>query len=667
MSVTTRRSHRGNIRILPLLALLVTFGSGALIYRHFFHRSGEAATELIPSDAMAVATLDLNPQPDQVPLFTQITKAMVEEQIASPVKKAAASSTNGSSFYDEIQPQLQTSYAAAAWKKPAVQGTPNSLDDADYVLLATVKEPSQVAVIAAKHGDKVEQNGLTYYRIRNEKFCVSVIRGYLIVADSPATLMRIQSVDQGKTPSISSLATYQEARGRLPSDANLMLFGHMTELTKAMQSTLTTQQRSFWSSKVGEWYVLAVTLRDHGIETVFKQPYDANDPSAKLVSQIAPIDPGLYRRLPANAYGLLVFAQPGRYYQVIDSALKPGADERKGFEDGINAFEKQTGMSVPRDVLPGLSGNLVLAVYPAPVGTSIPDGLIVLDDANGADPVTLVEKVKAFIVKSSEESHSPAPKFKSIVRDGATIWTLDDETQKSLRSAAGLPDDSQSNSTNATFNGVNVHGNGTDVNINPGSVSVHSGDTNVDVHGNEVNVQGGGTSVHVGSDGVQIGPSTQSKPTVVKKRDDKQLIFATVGKTVLIASSEAMLDRAIAAYNAGKDTLASDPGYTPMLQQIPKGTQNLLLVDMPGVMEALRPLLKSLSHNPNGLKQDDVVGYFGARGNGLVGTTGCDGKYMFGTLFFPLDYVKVIHSVGAASRAANTNSGSGSIPTGSTL
>src|SRR5580700_6801133 len=78
--VARRRQH-GGARLPVLLALMLVFGVGVLAYRHFFQRPGEAAINLIPSDALAVVTLDTTPSPEQVSVFRNITSALQAEHI----------------------------------------------------------------------------------------------------------------------------------------------------------------------------------------------------------------------------------------------------------------------------------------------------------------------------------------------------------------------------------------------------------------------------------------------------------------------------------------------------------------------------------------------------------------------------------------------------------
>jgi hypothetical protein len=95
--------------------------------------------------------------------------------------------------------------------------------------------------------------------------------------------------------------------------------------------------------------------------------------------------------------------------------------------------------------------------------------------------------------------------------------------------------------------------------------------------------------------------------------------------------------------------LFTRPGEAAIHRMLPQGTQNLLLVNLPGIMEALRPMLARSMGRSSGMMPDDIVPLFGAANTGLVGSQKCDGKAMTGTPFVPLDYERLIHILSKAS------------------
>lgn len=587
----------GKIWILSLIGLALLLTGGLFAYRFIFHRAGEAAASLLPSDATLVATLDVTPGPDQVALFGRISKSLLAEQ--GQITSKLAASTNGTTFYAEIIPHLRGSYAVGAWAKPGAKPT----DPPAFAGLATVDSAATAEAIAAKHGLLQHLGSLPYYAIKSENACIAIIQGYLVFSDKPEALARVQSVSHGEIASVTSLASFQEARTKLPSSANLMLFGNMSsavdwskkfsEASAVLDPATSKKAEALYPvQKLTGWATFAATLRDPGIETLWRVPYDPSLPGGKLLGHIAPIDAKLYSRLPAGPYGFMTFAQPAAYYEAKDE-LSLSPEQKKSLEDGLKSFEKETGLDIQRDLVTGLKGNLTLAIYPAREAMSgIPDGLVLLDDANGADPATMLGKIKEMILAEYQKSKEPAPTFTSVNRDGATIWSLDKKMQDGLRSSAGLKDQ-------------------------PGA-------------------------------------------------EPKQLLFATVGHSVFIASSESLLNRAIAAYNTGSNSLATDPAYTSLLKRILPDAQNVCVVSVPEVMERLKPLMADMFKTPGGPKLEDVTKVFGTRGNGLVCSQGYDGKTLSGNFFMPLDYEAVIHLMSLANPAnkqkgAPSGVGSGAI------
>ena len=653
---SSRHSNRGGARTYMFVAALLVVGTGILAYKFVFHRAGEAAISLIPADSLVVATADLGPSPGQVDLFAHIAKSIIDEKADDPLESAASRSTNGAAYLKAIRPYLGMSYAFGCWKKPGAIKD----DDVNYVGLAAVRSTSDVEAASAQHGVLEQSNGLSYYRISGEKMCVTTIRQYLVVSDDPAALLRIKGVANGDSASVASQRDYLAARAKLPSDANLMVFVNMNAASAATRAHLNILNSD--AATVKGWFAGGATLRNNGLEIVWNGPVDQSNPLSRLVTSIKPIDTSLYSRLPAGAFGFFALAQPGAYYAAKNTNLGLTADQKRQFQTGIDSFERETGLNVERDIVTGLTGNVSLAIYPSnSASTEIPDGLILLDDSNGSDPATMVEKIKGAIANECRKNHSAVPVYRSEQRDGATIWTLDDETEKALRIQAGIekrPGDSPGIS--AGINGVNVSSQGTNVHIGQGGVHADSGSTmvdvnrggvlvtapgtNVEIRGNGVNVNANGANVSIDAGGVHVNRAQPHAPNSVAEQ--KLLIFAVIDKSVIVASSRSLMDRAIASYNTGKSSLASDPAYTPMLKQITAGSQQVIMVNVPDIMEHLRHVLTSSMTDPNGPKPEDVIKLFGSQGNGLILSRGCADNRESGVLFIPIDYERAIHLIG---------------------
>src|SRR6185436_15425939 len=102
-----------------------------------------------------------------------------------------------------------------------------------------------------------------------------------------------------------------------------------------------------------------------------------------------------------------------------------------------------------------------------------------------------------------------------------------------------------------------------------------------------------------------------------KQADDWSPAYAEVGGSVVIASSDAMLYRALAAHQGLAPTLADDPAFTAMRQLARPGTQGVLMVNLAAIMQRLEPdLHKWLKDAPIG--PDDLMNLFGGPNTGLV-------------------------------------------------
>jgi hypothetical protein len=689
----SRRLHAGGARFPALLVLLVLAAGGVLAYRTFFHRAGEAAIQLIPADAMLVATLDTTPSPQQVALFKRIDDAVQREKVDTHIDKLVTSSLTNSNLGKEIRPQLKNSFALALFRA-AGAGRAN---EPDGVALLAIKSPGKMLDILARYGQRQAQGEMEYFQLPKEKMAATVISEYLVLSDKPDSLARIFSVYRRETPSVTTLDEYKQARESLPADANLMLFVSPRGMAQLAQTGEKQQVVRLAPLKKARWLAAGMTARDRGLETVWRMPMEGGQ---TVPPPVAALDNDLLKRLPAGPYGLMAFSQPGRYWDWVSATASTDSTARKTLDAGLDSFEKETGLSVPRDIVPGLTGDLVLAVYPNADGNrSAVDGLMVVNDANGADPAALAEKIRASVESHSAKDGHSSIHFLESRRDGITIWTLDEAGQKqighSASSLTGAPGVSAGPVTvspslshppgavnrhslepSVQFGGIGVHSDGTDVQVDDHGMHVQADGTNVrvdergmHVQGNGVNLdadnngfhaQGSGASVDAGGNGVRVqGGGAQvsvgTPPPPAKKPGDpwskKTVTFAQVGKTILLASTPQMLDRAIDAFTNNTGALSSDPFYAHVETTLPAGTQNALLINLPSILQALRPFLADMMKGgTSDLTVDDITGLFGPTSSGIVASQRYDGKTMIATFFLPLDYERLIHMIGVASK-----------------
>jgi hypothetical protein len=626
------RQRRANVRMPVIVGLCLLAITGLLACRFifsYFNRSGEQAINLIPSDALVVVTLDMRPSPKQLLTYRQIEKSLKDEHLDTQFNQWMNSNLGNDKSGKDLKKVLhywKQSFAFAAFHKP---NTPAGSDPA-FVVLAAVSDPGAVRELLAKDGHKANLHGMEYYAAEDGQGGCALISDYLVMSDSADLLERVEHVAKGQEKSITTLPHYREARAALPSDANLMVFvspAGLEELNAKTASGLKTMASN--ALKTPRWLAAGLTLAPNGVEVTTQAPFDGVG-GVKLPTAAAPLRADwIARHLPAGAYGVASYSQPGRMWDWVQMAMQQDAKSGQSLNDGIASFEKQTGLSVANDVLPALKGDLLFAVYPdaSMQGVQGVDGVLVLDNANGATPVALEEKLRALVERESAKTAGQEIRFVTTQSNGATIIALDPATDAKLHGsssdngAAGKTaeaDESQANGTPRLMTASAVQ-----APINANTASSVSGQPNSDPAGALKN---------------------------------KTFVCALVDNSVIMASSRPMLDRALAAFQTGRHTLADDPHYRTMLSTLPTGTQANLMISAPQIIAALHPLLESNFSQGTGLTLDDYTGIFGTNG-GCAGSYRYDGQAVTSTFTLYLDYTKLIHVIGALSKQAMTSAG----------
>jgi len=607
-TVVKRLQRFGGTRAALLGVFLLVVVGGLLAYRHFFQRPGEAAIQLIPGDAMMVLTLDTNPSEQQVAVFKRISDAIQREGLDTQMENLIGEMFEKSPIGKDLRPYVMDSFAAAFWNTGGQPG----MGEPDMVLFVAVTEPGKVGELLAQRGKKARVDGMDFYRFMQDNVNAAVIAHYLVLTSRPAALSRIESVRNGQMAAVASLPEYQQARAALPADANMMVFLSPRGLVTMGEQTKELGANPFRGTK---WLAFGATVRDQGIAFDYRAPMDANAlPALKHLSQIAAVDPALLKRLPPGAYGLLAYAQPGKYWDYFLDIFATDPNARRQVDSGVADFEKETGLNVSRDIVPALNGHLLLAVYPDERGAEYGvDGLIVMDDANGADPAALAEKVRVVIERASAKNARKGIRFVSTERDGITYRALDAATQKEMRrELTGAFGTSRTPQT-ATFRAPDG--------LTPDAPRLTPP------------------------------PAPRTADDVGKYVQNKTVAYAQVGNTVLIASSQNLLERAVTAYQGAERSLADEPAYAAMRGMVTPNAQSLFMVNLADILAALRPTLeKAMEGDPTAPSVDDIVLLFGTVNTGLVGSGRYDGQVMTANFFLPLDYERLLRLIGTTTR-----------------
>jgi hypothetical protein len=616
----TRKSgwKKGWFTLIGGLALLSVLGFTA--YKYFFDRPGEAAIALIPADADLVVTLDTNPSTQQLATFHKIATALKQEGILEKLDDTLTAVLNQNPVARRIRPYVAKSMALAVWM-PSVGFDRGPEPDGAFFLALTNAE--EVDSILSDSIPNDRSHGFTIYNV-DKKVFGAVIGNYLVVGPNANVLSKINMVRSGSGQSVAQLPEYQNARASLAADANLMAFVSPDALAAMDQG----KNKGMNPMQGFKWMAMGMALRDAGLEFTFQCPMNqAKMPSLKHLAEIKPLDMNVLNRLPEGAYGVLAYSQVAKYWDFIGETASQDPKAKNEMEKGLAEFEKQTGISIDNDIVPAFGGNLMLAVYPSPtMGADSADGILMIDDANGANPAAMVDKVRGFIEKATAKEGKPI-KFVSQKQGDVTIWRLDSGSQREF--ANKLANGKQNKQTEALPEPPVMLG-------------------EADVQGDAVPAEPKGVQDLSDGDRDVLAKIEAHKKDTPPALEDKTLIYAQIGNSVVIASSEAMMTRALQAYRGGGRSLADDPAFAGMQGRVHEGAQNMIMVNLHGIMQILRPKIEESNNGP--VSVDDIVNIFGGPNTGLVGSGRYDGQVMVGELFMPLDYQRLVKMMGQGMR-----------------
>ncbi len=582
------------IRATGALALLVVVLGGTLAWKYLFGRPGETAIQLIPADAALVVTLDTTPSPAQAPLFLRLKRALESAHIDSKMNDMIKGAVEDASspISAEIRPYLTTNFAFAMLDMPR----PGGHDNGQPVVFLAVNNAGKVEELLARSGRHVRQSGFAYYRLKKDDQCAMVVANYLVLSTSPSILARVQMAYQGRLGTVAGLREYQEARAELPEDATLMVFVSPSALHELDGEGRKLGVTPFRDTR---WMAVSSTLRNQGLVFDYRAPVTpGRQPRIQQMAQAPAIDMAAYKQLPSGAYGVFALSDPASYWDYLASMVADDAKSRGQFDRGLHEFETQTGLSVSGDILPALRGRTLFAVYPnSDDATAHPEGLIVIDDSNGANPAALVEKVKTWLQRTTAKKGNAGARFIPAQQSSITVWHLDPDSRAVLGDTIG-------------------------------------------------SILGGIMRDEEGPNGAPHTHEDQAKRPAAAKMSTPTPVYAQVGNSILVATSQAMLQRAIQVHQGLVPTLAEDPAFTAMRQMARPGTQGILMVNLAAIMGRVEPYLKDWMKDESVIA-DDIVHVFGAPNTGLVASGNFDGQVERGSLFLPLDYDRLARLIKA--------------------
>ncbi len=418
MTIKTRNRRAGKALLVTIGTMTVLAVAAFAVFKLVFNRPGEAAIALIPADADVVITLDTNPSERQTLTFKAITDELKAQGLGDKVDKMLSEGLSGSPFAAKIRRHLAKSFAVAMWTADG--------KSTETVALLAVDDEAAVKDALAKEGPA---HGL-YTTIKGAKTMAAMHEGYLAIGESEQALARLDS----KGPTMDHLAGYQAARASLPADANLMVFVSPKAL-KSLAKLSPGLTKNNQAAQM-EWMAIGATVEPEGLTFDYRGPLDDSKATAyRKVAEIEPFRIEALKNLPAGAYGFYAISQPGHYWPMVKESMD---SKSLDYQKGIGKFESETGLSIERDIVPALEGDLILAAYPKPGGTDFNMDIVLMVTGNAtAHPAALIEKVRQLVERKSSENGGKPVRFVQQPLGNTTMWSLDDQSQGSMVKGMG--------------------------------------------------------------------------------------------------------------------------------------------------------------------------------------------------------------------------------------
>jgi len=567
MAVRTPKRKRARI---VLVFALVAVGGATMGFRYTFPRQGEAALRFIPADAYGFAVFDLQPSWRQLSAFSKVNGAMD----GGDVKDGVRTLLGDAPWVKEVAPHLGRS-AAAAW----IPG----------------RDPSgaPVFLVGLRNPGAVEESLTRLCRRRGSNFELPtnhaplegrVIDDLLVMGIDAESVDRVATVQSGKSASIESVAEYRAAREAIDGDANMMLFVSTAGFRQMSKSAGGSQGEAL---SAGGFFGFGLAVRDEGLSASCTLPITNPDwRPYKLLAGLQPVRKDLLDRVPSGAYDVFAVSQPATLFEATEAALPSTPSTTPAFADMEKELSRETGIGLRDQLLPALKGNAIYASYPSGNAVEGYDVLMIVDDANGANPEQIAEALTRYLERKLREDGKPGPE------------RLFDETQR---------------------NGVETHL------LTP-----------------EMRRE-------------MIGEAAQSMdPTGRRLVENKTVGYAIVGKAVIAASSEQLLDRAVATYSGGGQSLA-DSGLLRETPGTAVESPNLLYrLDPVRVAEGIRNSIRP-DAVPGNARQayDSFFESFKKVSQPLALAIQCDQRGLRASIFVPLDYKSLADAVRKAEGASS--------------
>jgi len=570
IEVATQNRRRSRIRRSIAMGVIVvaTLG-GAFAYKTLFARPGESALQYVPSDALLAVSIDLNPSPTQSLAFKHIDDALSRNGLDRFAENSFLDMVEKTPLNKELTPLVKRGVAGCLEQKPGKNGP-----EYTGMIFISLTDGSQAQEIIQKYAQVQFYKGAKYYVAPKSHASMMVVDDFLVLAESPGELLKVKEIREGTLKSITTVPEFVAARDQVASDANVLVFASPKLLTDVAKGKVGTTPN---------WVALGIAVRDGGIGLSVASKTDFNQyPDMKAYAALPPVRKDLFQVLPEGAYGVFALSDPSAIFDAASKTLVTGKDQHKALQDAEDSTEKSIGLSVRKDLIPGLQGDVVAALYPSqlaePVGLDV---LAIIDDQNGGDPATAVEKFQAFLNQQTAKGGNAPSLFNKKVLGAVTEYRINDKAEADMRKGIG---------------------NGMD-------------------------------------------PDQFNKSSLV---GNKTVVFALIGKTVIAATSQDLLDRAVASYSSKTNGLAGDALFAASEKSVLDGSQSFVDLSVSRIAQGIKNTIHSSKMSPEGAKMfETVMEALESLKEPLTikGKTSEDGLSS-GGVFIPMDYDKLIDIIG---------------------
>ncbi|MDX1933165.1 MAG: DUF3352 domain-containing protein [Capsulimonadales bacterium] len=427
--MTRRLTVFGAIAFIAILGVLL----GMALARHFGssgeRRPGERTLLLFAPPQTALA-ISLDPQPgsfDQAEAFRRIASALEREGLNRRIESSLNRAADSVPVLRDLMPSLTGAGGVLIWDKPGQPDAPN------LVIVVRVRRESDAITVLKRHAIRTDdRDGPSMYFLNlspsgsdspfRGDIAAVVTDGYLLLSE-PSSLQVVRNVHRAQRTSLAADPAFVRLRGKLPADANLLCYVSPDLIRRAQRQSGPPDETTVRLLSQVQPACFSATLRKDGI--VFDSVTGGDADALRPMAGIAPIKPEAALRIPPGSLGLVVMAQPGKCLAVFEEAVRrSGGESLRSWERSVAEFERQTQLSLDRDVLRALSGHLTVAAYPGSHPDSV-DLLAVLDNSHGANPARLADRLADSITAHDARLTFPRRTAKDAVyRSLPTDWKV---------------------------------------------------------------------------------------------------------------------------------------------------------------------------------------------------------------------------------------------------